>query len=106
LVKVVGPWWMSGRAPYSFRKTLVVYNGAQVLFSAWLFYEYGMGGWFNRYNFTCQPVDYSPTDPVALRMVNVCWFYYFSKFTEFADTVSTPGEVLLPILAILSIYYG
>jgi elongation of very long chain fatty acids protein 7 len=86
VVKKLGPWWMRDRAPYDFRGTLVVYNGVQVIFSAWLFYEYGMGGWFNRYNFHCQPVDYS-NDPVALRMVNVCWFYYFSKFTEFFDTV-------------------
>lgn len=54
------------------------------------FYEYGRGGWFHGYNFHCQPVDYGYS-PMALRMLNVCWWYYFSKFTEFFDTVR--GEV-------------
>ncbi|KAG6446370.1 elongation of very long chain fatty acids protein AAEL008004 isoform X3 [Manduca sexta] len=59
LVKVVGPRFMENRKPYELKNLLIVYNFIQVLFSAWLFYE----------------------------MVNVCWWYYFSKFTEFFDTV-------------------
>ncbi|KAL2725042.1 elongation of very long chain fatty acids protein AAEL008004-like [Vespula squamosa] len=43
-------------------------------------------GWWGVYSFRCQPVDYSD-DPMALRMARGCWWYYFSKFTEFMDTV-------------------
>jgi hypothetical protein len=85
LVKYVGPWWMEGREPFKLNGLLVIYNGLQVAFSAWLFYEYGMGGWFRGYSFRCQPVDYGDSE-MALRMVHVCWWYYFSKFTEFVDT--------------------
>jgi elongation of very long chain fatty acids protein 7 len=35
---------------------------------------------------TCQPVDYS-NDPDELVIAELCWWYYFCKFTEFLDTV-------------------
>ncbi|XP_053602710.1 very long chain fatty acid elongase AAEL008004-like [Plodia interpunctella] len=84
--KVLGPKIMENRKPFQMRGVLIVYNLAQTLFSSWIFYEYMMSGWWGHYNFTCQPVDYSRS-PLAMRMVNVCWWYYFSKFTEFLDTV-------------------
>ncbi|KAH8247154.1 hypothetical protein KR032_011526 [Drosophila birchii] len=114
LVKVVGPRWMENRKPLHLQNTLVMYNAIQVVFSAWLFYECLMGGWWGSYSFRCQPVDYSdsptsrrigisgwltghysfrcqPVDysnnPRTLRMVHACWWYYFSKFTEFMDTI-------------------
>lgn len=45
-----------------------------------------MSGWLLDYSYKCQPVDYSH-NPSALRMANLCWWYFISKFTEFADTV-------------------
>ncbi|KAJ4442273.1 hypothetical protein ANN_12140 [Periplaneta americana] len=45
-----------------------------------------MGGWLLEYSYKCQPVDYS-NNPTALRMANLCWWYYLSKFTEFMDTI-------------------
>ncbi|KAK6639768.1 hypothetical protein RUM43_008043 [Polyplax serrata] len=113
LVKILGPKLMENRKPFELRKVLIYYNLFQVLFSIWLFYECLMGGWWGQYSFTCQPVDYSssptairigmsgwltghysyscqPVDysnhPETLRMVHACWWYYFSKFTEFFDT--------------------
>jgi hypothetical protein len=85
IVKIIGPKFMEKREPFDLRNILVIYNGLQVVFSAWLFYEYGRGGWFHGYSFTCQPVDYS-NDEMAIRMVHACWWYYFSKYTEFFDT--------------------
>ncbi|XP_018791382.1 PREDICTED: elongation of very long chain fatty acids protein AAEL008004-like isoform X2 [Bactrocera latifrons] len=86
LVKVLGPRLMENRKPFQLQNTLIIYNAAQVIFSAWLFYECLMGGWWGHYSFRCQPVDYSD-DPTTKRMVHACWWYYFSKFTEFMDTV-------------------
>ncbi|XP_077290972.1 very long chain fatty acid elongase AAEL008004-like isoform X2 [Arctopsyche grandis] len=86
LVKVLGPRLMENRKPLQLKNTLIVYNFCQVIFSTWLFYECLMGGWWGEYSFTCQPVDNSHS-PTAMRMVNVCWWYYFSKFTEFMDTI-------------------
>lgn len=86
LVKVVGPKFMENRKPFQLKNTLIVYNFFQVIFSTWLFYECLMGGWWGAYSFRCQPVDHS-TSGMAMRMVHACWWYYFSKFTEFFDTI-------------------
>ncbi|XP_074110770.1 very long chain fatty acid elongase AAEL008004-like isoform X1 [Cotesia typhae] len=114
LVKVLGPKLMENRKPFQLKKVLIVYNLFQVIFSTWIFYESLMGGWWGHYSFRCQPVDYSdnpiairigmsgwltgdyslkcqPVDysdrPQVLRMVHASWWYYFSKFTEFLDTI-------------------
>ncbi|CAH0388611.1 unnamed protein product [Bemisia tabaci] len=87
LVKVLGPRLMANRKPMQLRKLLIAYNLFQVVFSSWLFYELAASGWLTGdYNLRCQPVDYSDS-PRTLRMVRVCWWYYFSKFTEFFDTI-------------------
>ncbi|XP_012288365.1 elongation of very long chain fatty acids protein AAEL008004 isoform X2 [Orussus abietinus] len=86
IVKVLGPKLMENRKPFQLKNVLIVYNLFQVIFSTWLFYECLMGGWWRQYNFRCQPVDYS-NSPTAIRMVHACWWYYFSKFTEFMDTI-------------------
>ncbi|CAO1434978.1 unnamed protein product [Diamesa serratosioi] len=86
LVKVLGPKLMENRKPFHFKNSLILYNLFQVIFSTWLFYEIGFSGWLTgHYNYRCQPVDYS-NHPRTLRMVYACWWYYFSKFTEFFDT--------------------
>ncbi|XP_055848566.1 elongation of very long chain fatty acids protein 7 isoform X2 [Episyrphus balteatus] len=84
-VKVLGPKLMENRKPFQLRKVLIIYNLIQVLFSTYLFYEAAQGGWLNGYNLRCQPVDYSNT-PKAIRVASGCWWYFFSKFTEFFDT--------------------
>lgn len=87
LVKVLGPRLMENRKPFELKTVLIVYNLFQVIFSSWLFYEIAMSGWFTgRYSLQCQPVDDSD-DPETTRMVHACWWYYFSKFTEFFDTI-------------------
>lgn len=84
--KVLGPKLMENRKPFNLRWILITYNLLQTLFSAWIFYEYLMSGWAKGYSIQCQPVDYS-SSPMALRMARTCWWYYFSKFTEFFDTL-------------------
>ncbi|KAF5284336.1 hypothetical protein FQA39_LY04629 [Lamprigera yunnana] len=85
-VKMIGPKLMENRKPLNLKYILVVYNLAQVIFSAWLCYESLMAGWLTHYSLRCQPVDYS-YNPAALRMARGCWWYYISKFTEFLDTI-------------------
>ncbi|XP_059485192.1 elongation of very long chain fatty acids protein AAEL008004-like isoform X2 [Neocloeon triangulifer] len=85
IVKVLGPKLMENRKPFELRRVLIAYNAFQVVFSTWLFYECLMGGWLFHYSYRCQPVDTSD-NPIAWRMVHACWWYYFSKFTEFFDT--------------------
>lgn len=64
-----------------------------------------MSGWLWDYSYICQPIDYS-VDKKAMRvsslllqsvklnlylmlsqMANLCWWYYISKLSEFADTI-------------------
>lgn len=86
VVKIAGPKFMEKRKPFELKRTLLIYNAIQVVFSAWLFREALYAGWFSTYSFRCQPVDYSWSDH-ALRVAAGCWWYYFSKFTEFLDTI-------------------
>nr|CAD7427539.1 unnamed protein product [Timema monikensis] len=86
LTKFAGPKLMENRKPFELRNVLIAYNLFQVIFSTWLFYECLMGGWWGHYSFQCQPVD-KTNSPTAIRMVHACWWYYFSKFTEFMDTI-------------------
>ncbi|EDX13947.1 elongation of very long chain fatty acids protein 7 [Drosophila simulans] len=85
-VLVIGPLFMRDRKPFQLRRTLVVYNAFQVALSGYMFYEHLMAGWLNYYNLKCQPVDYSDS-PSSKRMLNLCYLYYLSKLTEFADTM-------------------
>ncbi|XP_076642517.1 very long chain fatty acid elongase AAEL008004 [Halictus rubicundus] len=85
-VKVLGPKLMENRKPFDLRRVMIFYNLFQVIFSTWLFHESVVSGWGGHYSFRCQPVDYSD-NPLAMRMARGCWWYYFSKFTEFFDTI-------------------
>jgi len=67
IVKVLGPRLMRDRKPFQLRKTLIVYNLLQVIFSTWIFYEAWDGAWGNGYSLRCEPVDYSTT-PSAMRV--------------------------------------
>nr|XP_045608807.1 elongation of very long chain fatty acids protein-like [Procambarus clarkii] len=83
----LGPRLMRHREPFrSLKPVMIVYNAFQVVFSAWIFYEAGMGGWFGSYNILCQPCDFSDS-PQAIRMVHAAFWYNFSKFVDFIDTI-------------------
>ncbi|XP_066905201.1 very long chain fatty acid elongase AAEL008004 [Halyomorpha halys] len=85
-VVFLGPKMMENRKPFKLNSILVVYNAAQTLFSLIMFSEHLMSGWLLDYSYKCQPVDYS-RNPTAMRMANLCWWYYISKLTEFMDTI-------------------
>ncbi|XP_070499657.1 very long chain fatty acid elongase 7-like [Chironomus tepperi] len=85
IVKFLGPKFMENRKPFKLRKIIILYNFLQVVLSFHLFFEAGMSGWFGKYNWRCQPVDFSMNSD-ALRMANGSYLYYLSKFSEFLDT--------------------
>ncbi|ESO88347.1 hypothetical protein LOTGIDRAFT_165788 [Lottia gigantea] len=86
IIVKLGPSFMEKREPMNLKNVLVVYNFAMVILSGYIFVEFLLSGWMTGYSYGCQPVDYSHS-PKALRMVNVCWWFYFSKFIELFDTV-------------------
>ncbi|XP_058832135.1 elongation of very long chain fatty acids protein 7-like isoform X2 [Topomyia yanbarensis] len=81
----LGPMYMRDRKPMDLRRIIIYYNLFQVLLSGYMFYEHLMAGWLQGYSFTCQTVDYND-GPLSRRMFNLCYVYYLSKLTEFADT--------------------
>lgn len=85
LVKVVLPRFMRDRKPFDLRWLMVAYNFAMVYVSFILFYKLGVHGWFGKYNYKCQPVDYSDSED-AIGMMKYAYLYYLSKFIEFIDT--------------------
>ena len=86
LVKYLGPALMKDRPSYNIRFLMVFYNFAMVFISLYMFVKLGIYGWFGKYNYKCQPVDYS--DSVEARgMAYLSWWYYISKFLEFSDTI-------------------
>ncbi|XP_013780268.2 elongation of very long chain fatty acids protein AAEL008004-like [Limulus polyphemus] len=85
-VKVLGPFLMKNRRPLVLHRVMLLYNFVMVFASIYLFYKLGILGWFGKYSYTCQPVDYSD-NPDATEMVHITWWYYISKFVEFSDTI-------------------
>ncbi|XP_046644160.1 elongation of very long chain fatty acids protein-like [Daphnia pulicaria] len=85
-VKSLGPRLMRDRKPFELRSAIIIYNVIQVLASIYLVYKGLVHAWLFRYSLRCQPVDYSD-DPEELIVAQMCWWYYFCKFTEFLDTV-------------------
>lgn len=85
-VKVIGPYIMKNRPPLNIRWLMIVYNFAMVIISTYIFMKLGFLGWFTKYNWRCQPVDYTD-NPDATAMAHLAWWYYLSKFLEFTDTI-------------------
>ncbi|XP_039494729.1 elongation of very long chain fatty acids protein isoform X4 [Drosophila santomea] len=102
IVKVLGPKLMENRKPFELRKVLIVYNAAQVIFSAWLFYESCIGGWLNGYNLRCEPVNYSYS-PKAIRQSSfVDWARFYvsnlflaAKRQDIRKTAMATGSLML-----------
>lgn len=86
-VTYLGPRLMKNRKPMTGLRTIMMaYNAFQVVYSAWVFYEAGVSGWFGHYSFICQTCDFS-NNPRAIRMMHCGYWYYFSKFIDFIDTI-------------------
>ncbi len=85
-VILIGKAYMKNREPFQINNILKVYNFVLVIASAWMVYEFLMGGWLYEYGISCQPVDRS-NSPEATRMAVACWVYFISKFPELLDTV-------------------
>lgn len=82
-VKVIGPRLMKNREPFNIRWLMITYNLVMVAVSTYIFWMLGVYGWFGKYNYLCQPVDYSNSeDAIGVSIINPhqCTFahYHFS----------------------------
>jgi len=85
IVRIAGPNFMKERAAYSCRIPMLFYNTFQTFFSLWIFSRlcgFWLGG---KYNWICQPVDYSQSED-GLAAASIVWWYFASKFTDFMDS--------------------
>lgn len=77
---------MEKREPLQLKSTMMAYNFSMVVFNAYIFAELVAVTFFNpEFSLVCQTVDYS-NDEKAVRLAAVCWWFFFSKILEFADT--------------------
>ncbi|XP_076120990.1 elongation of very long chain fatty acids protein 1a [Alosa pseudoharengus] len=86
LVLYAGPRFMANRKPLHLKTAMVVYNFGMVAFNAYIVYEFLMSGWGTTFTWRCDICDLS-SSPQALRLIRVCWLFYFSKYIELMDTV-------------------
>ncbi|PIK35523.1 putative elongation of very long chain fatty acids protein 4 isoform X1 [Apostichopus japonicus] len=81
-----GQQLMESRRPLQLKNLMMFYNFAMVLLNGYMFIEFVAVHCFNpKFSLGCQAVDYS-NDDKAVRLAAVCWWFYFSKLVEFADT--------------------
>ncbi|XP_053213941.1 elongation of very long chain fatty acids protein 7-like [Panonychus citri] len=86
-VKKIGPNLMTHRKPFEVRTAMIIYNFTMVACSSFVVYTEIVYHWIQPgTSLTCDPVDYS-SNPIAVRIVYNCYFYFLLKFVEFTDTL-------------------
>ncbi|XP_064601445.1 very long chain fatty acid elongase 4-like [Liolophura sinensis] len=80
-----GQQWMKKREAFQLKTLMLVYNATLVILSLYMFYEFLVSSWLRPgFSLICQPLEYD--QPAALRLAEVCWWYYVSKLIELMDT--------------------
>lgn len=96
---------MKNRKPMNARRLQLYYNIFHLVINLFLFYEASKSGWLRfdskRFSFRCEPVDFS-MEGVPLRVAQISWFYYMSKFTDFFETIIF---VMLKRFDLISFYH-
>jgi len=85
-VRVFGPAFMKNRPEYDIKKLMLVYNISQTLLSLHILIL-AVGFWFTgKYNWICQPVDYSDSKD-GRDALHMTWLFFFSKIVDFLDSI-------------------
>ena len=86
VVWYAGPAFMKHRQPYDIKLLMITYNLFQTLLSLWLFQKASYFWLSGRYNWICQPVDYSRSKDGMLA-VDMTWWFFFSKLIDTIDSL-------------------
>jgi len=86
VIKIAGPRFMKDREPYNIQNIIIVYNFAQTLFSLWIFQKAARFWVTGKYNWLCQPVDYSNSQD-GWDGLDMTWWYFFSKYVDYLDSI-------------------
>merc|ERR1711934_1323481 len=85
IIRIWGPKFMKDREPYNIQTLITAYNLFQTLFSVWIFQKACRFWLTGKYNWLCQPVDFSYTQD-GFDAADMTWWYFFSKFVDFFDS--------------------
>merc|ERR1712012_899709 len=80
-----GPRYMKDRPPFEIRSFIIIYNALQVVLSAYLFLGFAPYWFGGKFNWFCQPMDYSNSYD-GLYFLHLAYICFFSKFLDFIDT--------------------
>eukprot|EP00088_Acartia_fossae_P005203 TRINITY_DN12281_c2_g1_i2.p1 TRINITY_DN12281_c2_g1~~TRINITY_DN12281_c2_g1_i2.p1 ORF type:complete len:299 (-),score=45.62 TRINITY_DN12281_c2_g1_i2:2113-3009(-) len=86
VMRVAGPRFMKNREPFEIKNIMIVYNFFQTLFSLWIFQKAARFWLTGKYNWLCQPVDYSETQD-GYDALDMTWWYFFSKYIDYLDSL-------------------
>ena len=86
LVRFAAPRFMKDRPAFDVQRVMIAYNFFQTFFSLWIFCGISYFFLLGRYNWICQPVNYTESVD-GVYEATMTWWYFFSKFTDFFDTI-------------------
>jgi len=86
IVRIAGPRFMKDRPPYDIKNIMIAYNLFQTCFSFWIFKKTCSFWLTGKYNWFCQPVDYSDSED-GWAAADMVWWYFFSKFVDYLDSI-------------------
>merc|ERR1712110_11542 len=85
IIRIWGPRFMKDREPYNIQTLITAYNLFQTLFSLWIWYKATRFWLTGKYNWLCQPVDFSYTQD-GFDVADMTWWYFFSKYVDFFNS--------------------
>ncbi|XP_034241940.1 elongation of very long chain fatty acids protein 7-like [Thrips palmi] len=82
----LGPRLMKNRPPFELRTIMLVYNGVQVVWCGYLFYECIRLAWGWKYSYICEPLSME-MEPYDFEVARTVWLYFILKIVDLLDTV-------------------
>lgn len=104
IVKVWGPRYMKDRQPFEIRSFIIIYNAFQVVLSAYLFLGFAPYFFGGKFNWFCQPIDYSNSYD-GLQVLHLGYTYYLSKFLDFVDTFCFIARKKFDHISVLHLFH-
>jgi len=86
VMRIAGPRFMKDRPAYNIQNVMLVYNFVQTCLSFWIFQKAARFWLSGKYNWLCQPVDYSESQD-GYDALDMTWWYFFSKYIDYLDSI-------------------
>jgi len=87
LICGLGPKIMEKRKPFVLKEFMITYNFTMVVLSIYIWVSIFIGITRRNYSWVCTPITSYSTDAEEMRIAGALWWFYFSKFIEYTDTI-------------------